>query len=99
MAQTRIVVQRPEGVYPLEPYAHAVRVDRTIYVSQLPALDEQQNSVAIGDFRGQAQKVFANLAAVLRAAGAEMRHIVRLSAYITDVRYEPILREERRAAL
>lgn len=99
MLQTRLVVQHPEGVYPLEPYAHAVRVDKTIYVSQLPALDEQQNSVAIGDFRGQARKVFANLAAVLRAAGAEMRHIVRLNSYITDVRYEPILREERRAAL
>jgi enamine deaminase RidA (YjgF/YER057c/UK114 family) len=99
MGQTRIVVQRPEGVYPLEPYAHAVRVDKTVYTSQLPALDEQERSVAVGDFRGQAQKVFANLAAVLRAAGAEMRDIVRINSYITDVRYEPILREVRRAAL
>jgi enamine deaminase RidA (YjgF/YER057c/UK114 family) len=99
MGQTRIVVQHPEGVYPLEPYAHAVRVDKTIYVSQLPALDEEQRSVAVGDFRGQAEKAFSNLAAVLRAAGAEMRHIVKVHSYVTDVRYEPILREVRRAAL
>jgi enamine deaminase RidA (YjgF/YER057c/UK114 family) len=99
MGQKRIVVQRPEGVYPLEPYAHAVRVDRTIYVSQLPSLDEQEQSFAVGDFRGQAQKVYANLAAVLRAAGAEMRHLVRIHSYITDIRYEPTLREVRRAAL
>jgi 2-iminobutanoate/2-iminopropanoate deaminase len=99
MPQTRLVVQRPEGVYPLEPYAHAVRVGNTIYVSQLPALDEQERSFAVGDFRGQAEKVYANLAAVLRAAGAEMRHIVRVHSYMTDVRYEPILREVRRAAL
>jgi enamine deaminase RidA (YjgF/YER057c/UK114 family) len=76
-----------------------VRVDKTIYVSQLPALDEQERSFAVGDFRGQAEKVYANLAAVLRAAGAEMRHIVRIHSYMTDVRYEPILREVRRAAL
>jgi 2-iminobutanoate/2-iminopropanoate deaminase len=99
MSQTQLVVQRPEGVYALEPYAHAVRVDKTIYVSQLPALDEQERSVAVGDFRGQAEKVYANLAAVLRAAGAEMRHIVRIHSYVTDVRNEPVLREVRRAAL
>jgi enamine deaminase RidA (YjgF/YER057c/UK114 family) len=95
----RQVIQNAPGVYPLEAYAQAIRVDKTIYVSALVPLDEHERPVAIGDFRGQATRVFENLAAVLRSAGAEMRHVVRLTSYITDVRNQMALREVRRAAL
>jgi 2-iminobutanoate/2-iminopropanoate deaminase len=96
---TRETIQKAEGVYPLTAYALAVRVDRTIYVSSLAPLDEREQPVAVGDFRGQAEQTFKHLAAVLRASGAEMRHLVKLTSYITDVRNQPVLREVRRAAL
>jgi enamine deaminase RidA (YjgF/YER057c/UK114 family) len=96
---SRSIIQHADGVYPLAAYALAVRVDRTIYVSSLAPLDEHEQSVCIGDFRGQAEKTFRNLAAVLRASGAETRHLVKLTSYITDVRNQPTLREVRHAAL
>ena len=95
----RQTIQQATGVYPLTAYALAVRVDRTIYVSSLAPLDEREQPVAVGDFRGQAEKTFQHLAAVLQASGAEMRHLVKLTSYITDVRNQPALREARRAAL
>ena len=37
-----------------------------------------------GDLAGQAGVAFANLAAVLRAAGARPEHVVRMRIFVTD---------------
>jgi enamine deaminase RidA (YjgF/YER057c/UK114 family) len=99
MKRQRIVIREPEGVYPLAPYAHAVRVGQTIYVSAQVPLDEKEQSVGVGDFRAQAERTYANLLAVLKASGAEPRHVVKIMTYLTDAANQPILREVRKAAL
>jgi enamine deaminase RidA (YjgF/YER057c/UK114 family) len=39
-----------------------------------------------GDFVGQTEQALANIAAIVRAAGGEVEHIVRLTWYVTDKR-------------
>ena len=60
---------------------------RTVYVASQLAVDSTGALVARGDLRAQAGRAFANLAAVLRAAGAGPQDVVALTIYVVD--YQP----------
>jgi enamine deaminase RidA (YjgF/YER057c/UK114 family) len=53
--------------------------------------------VGKGDLRAQVEKVFANLDACLKAAGATFRDVVKSNLYVVGLRPEhvPIIREVR----
>ncbi len=44
-------------------------------------------SVAIGDAAGQAEQAMANIAMLLKEAGAELEHITKITIYLVDPRY------------
>lgn len=49
-------------------------------------LDSSQ-SVAIGDAAGQAEQAMANIAMLLKEAGAELEHVTKITIYLVDPRY------------
>src|SRR5262245_29162355 len=58
----------------------------------------ERNELVAHDFLGQARQALTNVMAVLRAAGGEPQHLVRLTWYITDKQaYRATLRELGRA--
>lgn len=69
---------------------------RMIFVSgQLP-LDAGNAVVGAGDIEKQARVAFDNLDKSLRAAGAQMSDIVKLTTYVTDVvKHPPLIRKVR----
>jgi 2-iminobutanoate/2-iminopropanoate deaminase len=80
----------------LEPppgYTHAVVVERgrTAYLSGAVALDKQGKVVGPGDFRAQAKQAFANLGAVLKAAGATPASVVKLNYYVVGLDHDKLL--------
>ncbi len=74
-------------------YSHAVVISggRTVFVSGQVGLDKDGKMPA--DFRAQAQNAFANLKAVLAAAGATPQDVVKLNYYVVG------LNQEKRMAL
>ena len=66
--------------------SQAVRVGRTIYAAPQFAVDSFGTIVAEGDLESQAKRAFANLAAVLRTAGAWPQDVVSLTIYVVDYR-------------
>lgn len=44
-------------------------------------------SVAVGDAAGQAEQAMANIAMLLKEAGAELEHITKITIYLIDPRY------------
>jgi enamine deaminase RidA (YjgF/YER057c/UK114 family) len=48
------------------------------------ALDRERNVVGKGDILAQTRQVFTNMQAVLREAGGDLPHVVKLTAYLTD---------------
>lgn len=66
------------------PQFAVVTGGRTLYVSGQAAFD-QGGKVVGKTFAEQAERVFDNLQAVLAAGGAEMKHIVKLTAYVRDL--------------
>jgi reactive intermediate/imine deaminase len=82
-ADVAFQVIRPAGVHPTSGYSHAVRTGNTLYVSgQVPR--DPENRIVDGDVEAQVRQVFANLHAVLEAAGASFRDVVKITTFLTD---------------
>ncbi len=66
-------------------YAHAIQVDKTLYISGQIPLDMELNSVGKNDIAAQTEQVYGNLKKVLEGAGGTMRNIVMMTIYCTDL--------------
>ena len=79
-------------------YTHVVEVPdggRTLYLSGQIALDAQGKLVGAGDFAKQAEQVFANIDAALKASGASFANVVKIDMYVTDMSQLGALRAAR----
>lgn len=66
-----------------------------IFLSGQVAFDENGAVVAPHDMKAQAEKVYDNIEAVLRAAGSGLDKVIRQTIYITDMKYAATFREVR----
>jgi enamine deaminase RidA (YjgF/YER057c/UK114 family) len=76
----------PGTLAALPGFTHAVRVGATVYVSGEVALDSTGQLVGPGDLRAQAAQAFANLATVLRIAGAAPADVAKLTIYVANAK-------------
>jgi enamine deaminase RidA (YjgF/YER057c/UK114 family) len=72
----------------------AVVAGRTVYLrGQIGQNLDTSESVGIGDVEAQAEQAMANIDLLLREAGSELSHIVKVVVYLVDARYrEPVYR-------
>jgi enamine deaminase RidA (YjgF/YER057c/UK114 family) len=77
----------PESLAPGPGYSHGVTISggHTTWTAGQVAFDADGNLVGEGDIVAQARKVFQNLTAVLRDAGATWADVVKLNYFVTDV--------------
>ncbi|HEY8838640.1 MAG TPA: RidA family protein, partial [Dehalococcoidia bacterium] len=76
---------RPSTVAKTTGYSPAVRAGNTLYISGQVSQDLDGNIVGRGDIVAQAAQVFANLKAVVEAAGASLQDVVKLTTYTTSL--------------
>jgi 2-iminobutanoate/2-iminopropanoate deaminase len=74
-----------DAPHAIGPYSQAVRSGNLIFLSGQIALDPKSGNLISGDFPAQVRRVFDNLRAVLRSAGADFRHVTRATVYLTDL--------------
>jgi 2-iminobutanoate/2-iminopropanoate deaminase len=69
------------------PYSQAIeaRGARTLWLSGQIGLDPASGELVPGDVAAQTERVMANLAAVLAAAGAGFDDVVRCTIYLVDL--------------
>lgn len=87
----------PEGIHDTRrfAYSHAVRMGDLVFVAGTVALDAEGNLVGKGDAKAQAEQVFANLAAILDAAGSGLDRIGKMTVFVTDIAFRPFIHELR----
>lgn len=68
-------------------YSQAIRVGEFLFVSGQAALDDNGNVVGLGDFDAQAEQVFVNLGAILRAGGSNLNKVVKVTIFMTDMSF------------
>jgi 2-iminobutanoate/2-iminopropanoate deaminase len=70
---------------PISHYTDAVRAGDLLFVSGFVPVDGEGRLVGGDDVVAQTRQVFANLAAVLAAAGATFADVVKVTVYLTDI--------------
>jgi 2-iminobutanoate/2-iminopropanoate deaminase len=65
--------------------SQAVAVESLVYVSGQVALGSDGTIIGLGDPQAQAEQCFHNLRRVLAAGDFELRHVVKLTCFLTDV--------------
>lgn len=72
---------------PLAPYfiAPAWQVGELLFLSGQASIGADGSIVGIGDFDAQLAQTFANIEAVLAAAGSDLSRVVKVTIYLTDM--------------
>ena len=69
----------------LGPYAQAVKVNDTLYVSgQLP-MDARTRQLIGGSITEQTEQVLINMREILEEGGATLDHVVKVTIYLKDM--------------
>jgi 2-iminobutanoate/2-iminopropanoate deaminase len=67
------------------PYSQAIVSGEWIFTSGQIPLDPQTGEMVEGDVRAQTERVLLNLEAILEAAGASLRDVVKTTVYLADL--------------
>lgn len=81
----RRTVHAPDAPTAVGPYAHAAGGGGRLYLSGQTPIDPATGVLVEGDVAVQTERVFANLAAVLVAAGSSFDDVVKVNVYLTDM--------------
>jgi len=89
----REIIQTQKAPQAIGTYSQAVKVDTTVYLSgQIPLIPETMELVT-GDISQQIRRVFDNLQAVAQAAGGDLKDVVKLNVFLTDLANFPTVNE------
>lgn len=77
---------KPTSVHPTTGYSHAVRSGNMVLISGQVSQDKAGNTVAMGDFAGQARQAFENLKNICEELGGTIASIAKINVYLTDPR-------------
>lgn len=67
------------------PYSQATIADGFVYTAGQIALDPATGEIVAGGIAEQTERVFANLGAILEAAGTGFGSVVKTTVYLTDM--------------
>jgi 2-iminobutanoate/2-iminopropanoate deaminase len=79
------VISTTDAPGPAGHYSQAVIHNNVVYVSgQLP-IDPRTGEKRIGSIEEQTRQALDNVAAILKAAGSDLDHVIKATVYIADV--------------
>lgn len=67
------------------PFPQAVQVGPLLFVSGQGPLSPDTNRPIQGGFAAQVSRTFANVEAILHAAGLGLEHVVKVTVYLSDI--------------
>ena len=79
------IIETDNAPQAIGTYSQAVKVNNTVYLSGQIALDPVTMELVSNDITAQIDQVLANLRAVVKSAGGDLQHIVKLNVYLTDL--------------
>jgi enamine deaminase RidA (YjgF/YER057c/UK114 family) len=85
MSSTRINFSSGAKWENIVGYSRAVKVGNLVEVTGTVAVDEDNNLIGEGSAYLQTKFIIQKIEAVLKQAGAELRHVVRTRMFVTDI--------------
>ena len=81
----RELISSPDAPKAIGPYSQAIRAGNLLFLSGQIPLDPVSGAVIEGDVKAQTERVFQNIGAVLKAAGASFANVVRTTVFLADM--------------
>lgn len=81
----RTTIHSDQAPAAIGPYSQAVKVGQTVYLSGQIPLDPATGELIEGDFEAATRQVFNHLRSVAQAAGGDLKDIVKLNIFLTDL--------------
>ncbi|MBD3335465.1 MAG: hypothetical protein GF355_08100 [Candidatus Eisenbacteria bacterium] len=78
-------LQTDQAPAAIGPYVQGVRAGELVFTSMQIALDPRSGELVGKTATEQARQCLENVQAVVAAAGLELRHIVKVTVYLTDL--------------
>ena len=82
---SKTALTSPELTPPVGPFSQAVEVGGFLYFSGQVGQDPATGKVVEGGIVAETERVFRNLAAVLKEAGRSFDDVVRAGVYLTNI--------------
>jgi reactive intermediate/imine deaminase len=82
---SRTIISTTKAPAAVGTYSQAVKVGSTVYVSGQIPLDPATGQLVEGPIDKHIQRVFANLQAIIEAAGGSFADVVKLNVFLTDL--------------
>jgi 2-iminobutanoate/2-iminopropanoate deaminase len=81
----RQAISTPDAPAAIGPYSQAIRAGQLLFLSGQIPLDPRTGNLIEGGIEPQTRQVFANIEAILRAAGATFENVVSASVFLADM--------------
>jgi 2-iminobutanoate/2-iminopropanoate deaminase len=81
----REAVSAPGAPKAIGPYSPALKAGNLLFLSGQIPLDPRTGVLVGGGIEAQTEQVMRNIAALLEAAGASFRQVVRTTVFLTDM--------------
>jgi 2-iminobutanoate/2-iminopropanoate deaminase len=81
----RDVIRTQDAPQAIGPYSQAIRSNGFVFTSGQVAIDPSNQQVIAGDIAAQTDRVLKNLAAILKAAGTDLKKVVRATVFLKNM--------------
>jgi 2-iminobutanoate/2-iminopropanoate deaminase len=85
MAPSLRPIATPDAPAAIGPYSQAIVAGGLVFTAGQVALDPKTMELVAGDVKAQTERVFANLMAVLHAAGTGLDRVVKATVFLADM--------------
>ena len=89
----KIIITTDQAPRAIGTYSQAIKAGNTIWLSGQIPLDPVSGEIVSDNIDAQIRQVFANLSAVITAAGGSLANVVKLNVYLTDLVNFPVVNE------
>lgn len=86
-------IHAPNLPKPVGPYSPGIVFERLIFVSGQGATDPATGRLAGADVATQTEQCLRNVEAILKAAGSDLRHVLRCGVFLMDMNEFPQMNE------
>ena len=81
----REAVSAPNAAKPIGPYSPAIRAGNLLFISGQVGFDPATGALVDGDVSAQTDQVMRNIGELLKAAGTDFGHVVRMTVFLADM--------------
>ena len=85
MSKEAVRTEAAPAPYQGAPYSQAIKANGLVFVSGQLSLRPGEKELAPGDIGAQTEQVFANLRAILEAAGTSLANVVKTTVFLQSL--------------